>query len=220
MSEAYFIKSKQLAVHPNTESIAKKHRNAIYQRPFSDLQRKAFEGADHFVSQRQAKVVLDSGCGTGDSSFWLAEQFPNHTIIAIDQSSVRLQKAQTKLKQKSLPNLFFVRARLEDFWRLVRTSDWEVERHYILYPNPWPKPEHFLRRFHGHPVFSDLLQLAPSLELRTNWRLYLEEFALATKILTGHSFKVQQIDAPEGVSAFERKYRDAQCPCFSLKLSF
>lgn len=42
--------------------------------------------------QQRYRVVLDSGCGTGRSSAWLASSYPHLPVIGIDRSAVRLSK--------------------------------------------------------------------------------------------------------------------------------
>jgi hypothetical protein len=49
--------------------------------------------------------------------------------------------------------MVFVRADLVDYWRLLAEAGIGLARHYILYPNPWPKIGHLARRWHAHPVF-------------------------------------------------------------------
>ncbi|CAM9562378.1 unnamed protein product, partial [Sphacelaria rigidula] len=39
-------------------------------------------------------VILDSGCGTGRSSVWLARSFPHLPVIGVDRSAVRLSKGR------------------------------------------------------------------------------------------------------------------------------
>lgn len=46
----------------------------------------------HHVPRQRYSVVLDSGCGTGRSSVWLAETYPHLPVIGIDRSAVRLSK--------------------------------------------------------------------------------------------------------------------------------
>lgn len=84
-----------------------------------------------------------------------------------------------------------------------------LQAHYLLYPNPWPKPAHLGRRVHGHPAFPLLLQLGGALELRSNWQLYVEEFGVALQLcgVAARVAAVPQEEAP--LTLFERKYRDS-----------
>jgi tRNA G46 methylase TrmB len=179
-------------------------------------------------------VILDSCCGTGESSYWLAHAFPECCIIGIDKSLHRLSKAKhchaqnllqtetdaipvTENATGQMPsnlfyernNLLFVRADVIDFWRLVaeaaQSGRWEIRKHYVLYPNPYPKPNHLMRRWHGHPIFPVMIGLAPQTELCTNWRIYAEEFALASTTL-GYTAAIEEHIAHKARTAFERKY--------------
>jgi len=100
-----------------------------------------------------------------------------------------------------------LRARVADIWRLLEKAGIRLARHYLLYPNPWPKPRHLGRRWHAHPVFPSLLALGGRLEIRTNWRIYAEEFARALALYGVEADEVVSFrpdDAP--LSPFERKY--------------
>ena len=107
-------------------------------------------------------------------------------------------------------NTLLVRADLVDFWRLALNAGWRPRRHYLLYPNPYPKTAHLKLRWHGHPVFPALLALGGRLELRSNWRLYLQEFALAAAQASDVVAEVQPF-TPEGeyLTPFERKYHQS-----------
>jgi len=84
------------------------------------------------------------------------------------------------------------------------------EKICIYYPNPWPKPAHFKRRWHGHPVFPALLELGAPMKCVVNWKIYLDEFALATQIITDQLPAVERLSVTElesgFVSPFEKKY--------------
>ena len=57
-------------------------------------------------------------------------------------------------------NAILLRADLSDIWTLVfQDPSLLVQRHYLLYPNPYPKSKHLQRRWHGHPIFPILLGL-------------------------------------------------------------
>ncbi|MEJ2385643.1 MAG: hypothetical protein P8Y54_14885 [Xanthomonadales bacterium] len=72
------------------------------------------------------------------------------------------------------------------------------------------------RRWHGHPVFPDLLALGGRLELRTNWSLYAQEFAWAAARLTGRTIRPGELPAAEALSPFERKYRASGHTLYSV----
>jgi tRNA G46 methylase TrmB len=150
--------------------------------------------------------VLDSGCGTGESSVHLAHQYPNASVVALDQSEVRLEKAA----KRNIPeNLRFFRADHWDFYPLleekIKDKNWQIIFHALYYPNPWPKPGHLMRRLHGHPLFGLLLRLAP-LEMRCNWKVYADEFAFAASLVLGKPVRVERLEVAEPITAFERKY--------------
>ena len=171
-------------------------------------------------------VILDSGCGTGESTIHIARRFPNIPVIGIDKSFARLNKAGNPVQTagEDVPrNAFWIRAELLDFWRLaldrVKAGEWVIPYHAIYYPNPWPKQSEATRRFHMHPIFPTLLALGGVTELRTNWEIYAREFAEAAKIVLSECAEAEMTNkqitcesfepsAPE--TAFERKYKDAR----------
>ena len=48
-------------------------------------------------------------------------------------------------------------------------------------------------------------QLGGSVELRSNWKIYVDEFAIASRLL-GLDAKVESLSATEPMTLFERKY--------------
>ena len=167
-------------------------------------------------------VILDSGCGTSESTIHIARRFPNIPVIGIDKSFARLNKAGNPVQTagEDVPrNAFWIRAELLDFWRLaldrVKAGEWVIPYHAIYYPNPWPKQSEATRRFHMHPIFPTLLALGGVTELRTNWEIYAREFAEAARIVLSDCSEAEMTikcesfapAAPE--TAFERKYKDA-----------
>ena len=75
--------------------------------------------------------------------------------------------------------MMLLRADCEDIWQQLALDGVQLARHYLLYPNPWPKAKHLQRRVHGQAVLPALLQLGGVITLRSNWQLYVEEFGLA-----------------------------------------
>jgi len=168
------------------------------------------------VAAEQRPLVLDSGCGTGASTRHLAAAFPDALVIGVDKSAARLARTGAVQFPFRDGNAVWLRADLATFWRLARNAGWRLLRHYLLYPNPWPKPGHLQRRWHGHPVFSDLLALGGRLELRTNWSVYAAEFAWAATVLTGQALTPGAVPPGEALSPFERKYRASGHALYSV----
>jgi len=180
------VESNQQGVHDGLQALVAKHLAHDFQKPVQDHNRQAFDqlcaalGAGKGTSP---PWIFDTGCGTGDSTRKLARDNPGHMVIGVDKSLHRLSKERGDTDPT---NMVLIRADLVDMWRLVAggiaagTIPAPV-RHYILYPNPWPKADHLARRWHGHPVFPDILRVGGTLELRTNWKIYADEFALALK---------------------------------------
>jgi tRNA (guanine-N7-)-methyltransferase len=199
------ITSRQDEVHRNLERLLERHLASGFERPISELAREAFAIA-MAGWDGHAPVLLDSGCGVGWSTLTLAREYPDHYVIGVDQSSDRIERGKPG---EQPPNLRFVRADLVDFWRLLREAGITLARHYLLYPNPWPKIGHLSRRWHGHAVFPVIPQLGGELELRTNWQIYADEFAFVMHRLTGSDAVAEPFEAINPLTPFERKYRDS-----------
>lgn len=170
-------------------------------------------------------LIVDSGCGTGRSTRMLAVANPNAIVIGLDRSMQRLRKGgggsgcgggDSATSEIMPSNALLVRAEMASFWRLMLQQDVDIsrrvgvnshlaasriERHFVLYPNPYPKSSRLNLRWHGHPVLPVLLGLGGSLELRSNWRVYLEEMQQATLLLAEHASADRATsDASDGAS--------------------
>ena len=219
------VSSNQEDIYKDLESVVRKYASTVFLRPVADHTRAAFEESQKFIEDfyttgsangdapghTATQVVLDSGCGTGESTLHLARKFQGMPVVGIDKSAARLSRAASEAP----PNAFWVRAELLDFWRLalekVRTGEWEIPYHAVYYPNPWPKQSEATRRFHLHPIFPTLMRLARVTELRTNWEIYAREFAEAVRVLNiGMTADCVPFDAQEPQTAFERKYKEAR----------
>lgn len=231
------VKSNQEDIYKNLEAVVRKYAATTFLRPVADHTREAFEMALDFVCSfygskatgrltGRLDLVLDSGCGTGESTLHLARKFPNVPVIGIDKSAVRLSKAGNERQLEvsagascDVPaNAFWVRAELLDFWRLaldrVQAGEWNVLHHALYYPNPWPKESEATRRFHLHPIFPVLMRLSPVTELRTNWGIYAREYKEAACIAgdclsLNLDVECAAFNPENPETAFERKYQTA-----------
>ena len=192
----------------------------LSKKPIAAHTQKAFDQVSGLIDHGRP-IVLDSGCGTARSTLLLADKFPNHTIVGVDRSFVRLvrnansrgdtpmnmedeQQQETTTDDGDIddnnndaslrpyyqqvgPNAVIVRAELMDFWRLVLQANnkdkcWNIEHHYLLYPNPYPTKARLKQRFYAHSSFPLLLQVGGEITIRSNWKGYLQEFAQSVLI--------------------------------------
>ncbi len=210
------VESSQFDVHRELRARAERHRVHAWQRPVPDHARLAFDPCAERVAAHRGPLILDAGCGTGTSALGLALREPSALVIGVDKSEARLGRGLVHGRGEELPeNLILVRADLVDFWRLARAARWQLSRHCLFYPNPWPKPGHLARRWQAHPVLPDLLALGGTLELRSNWDVYVREWVAALAI-HGRESEIRRIDPAddEPVSPFERKYLASGHACW------
>jgi tRNA G46 methylase TrmB len=219
VSESGLVISKQRAVHAGLESCVRKHMESPWMQPLHRPTTESYCLLDQQgVLSGEQPVILDSGCGTGKSTQRLARMFPGHLVIGVDQSRSRLAKSGVQSGFLRVENCILLRAELATFWRLLLESGLSPEQHFLFYPNPWPKPGHLSRRWHGHPVFPQLLALGGEIEMRCNWDVYAAEFAKAAGIATGFKQRVIRIEPDNGISPFEQKYLERGQSLYSVHI--
>ncbi len=194
-------------MHPHLAQLVRKHAGTGFRKPLSAASEHAFDQAMAAWRAHGGALVVDAGCGVGLSTRRLATQFPQAFVIGVDQSADRLQR-ELRWPGTAPANFITVRADLVDFWRLMSSERIHPERHYLLYPNPWPKKAQLGRRWHGHPVFPSLLSLGGRIECRSNWKTYIDEFAAAVTQLTGIAVATEAliVDPAAPLTPFEEKY--------------
>ncbi|MEO8409524.1 MAG: methyltransferase domain-containing protein [Propionivibrio sp.] len=210
--------SAQTGIHARLPALLERHRQAPFRKPYAEYNRAAFAASRERYRREApgAPLILDAGCGVGHSSVALALAFPDHYVIGVDQSAARLARNIAGAQPELPENLDLVRADLVDYWRLLGDAQIELARHYLLYPNPWPKIGHLARRWHGHPVFPQLLALGGVLECRSNWPIYIDEFCCAVNALTGKPAAREHLVVERPLSLFERKYRASDHPLYRV----
>lgn len=216
--EVRAVSSTQTDLHADLPMLVQRYQQAGWAQwhaPMAEHTQAVFAEINAWQRQQGKPLILDSGCGVGQSTAWLAERFPDCSVIGVDRSADRLSR------QPILPgNAMIVRAELTDFWRLAVQHQWSLARHYWLYPNPYPKPKHVQRRWHAHPVFPAIMQLGGRIECRSNWLVYLKElqWALQRYGRTDECNRLNPLDADEqeAVTLFERKYLANGHVCWQL----
>jgi tRNA (guanine-N7-)-methyltransferase len=197
------VSSSQSDLHPRLAATVRRHLQSRWKKPPQRVDAAALAALDAALAAHTGPLVLDSFCGTGESTALLALRHPDALVVGVDKSAARL--ARHRGGRTAPQNYLLLRAHCEAVWRHLAEHRVRLAAHYLLYPNPWPKPAHLQRRVHGHPAFPLLPALGGSLELRSNWQLYLEEFGVALH-LAGHASRIGVVDGRHPLTPFERKY--------------
>ena len=213
-----FVRSLQKDTHPRLDRVVDAHLRRVWAAPLHAPTVQAFDALRDAIGGDPRRLVLDSGCGSGESTRLIARTLPDCLVIGVDKSPSRLSRTGATAFPHREGNAWWLRAELPTFWRLALSAGWRVRRHYLLYPNPWPKPAHMRRRWHGHPVFPDLLRLGGVLEMRCNWEIYALEFAAAVNRALGTRAAPRLLEDSTITSPFERKYRASGHPLYSVSV--
>lgn len=215
------IVTNQPGVHEKLVEIVNKHIAHPSQKPIQAHTQQAFDEINEIVQAFSGEVILDSCCGVGQSTRLLAKQNPKALVIGVDKSAHRINRNVDEVKLDNgagnVDNFHLVRADLNDFYRLVLAANWQISKHYILYPNPWPKAKHVQRRWHGSAVFPQIVAIGQELILRSNWLLYLEEFKVAAEILVCKG-EISTVNVTQPLTPFEAKFHASGQQCWQLHI--
>jgi len=216
------ISTNQPGIHEKLTEIVNKHLAHPSKKPYQQHTVDAFNAVDALVKDHQGEVILDSCCGVGQSTRILAKNNPQAFVVGIDKSAHRITRNADELAKNTetgnIDNFVLIRADLNDFYRLVAKAKWRIKKHYILYPNPWPKAKHIQRRWHGSAVFPEIISLGDEIILRSNWQLYLQEFQQAAEI-AGRKGNINLVVDCQPMTPFEAKYKASGQACWQLAIS-
>ena len=67
------------------------------------------------ASVRDGMRILDLGCGWGSLSLWLAEQYPNASIVGVSNSASQRRWIESERDRRALANLEVITADVNDF---------------------------------------------------------------------------------------------------------
>lgn len=213
LGNSKWVESNQTGPHEKLPEIVRRHLANASQKPYSEHTRIAFNDVQAWLDGWRGPLILDSCCGTGESTHQLALRYPEAKIIGIDKSIHRLERHSHQTGQ----NYRLVQADLIDFWRLAIDAGWQLNRHFLLYPNPYPKSAHLQRRWYAMPSLVDILTLGGILTVRSNWPLYIQEFQIALSVagIDSNIFEIDIAEA-EAMTLFEKKYLMSHQPLWEL----
>lgn len=228
LGDSKAIISNQEGIHEKLDEVVNRHLTHASQKPYQKHTEEAFAQMDilvkaFLVENPEGEIILDACCGVGQSTRILAKKNPQALVIGVDKSDHRINRNIEGFDADdgfTADNYHLVRADLNDFYRLVKAANWSVSKHYILYPNPWPKSKHLQRRWHGSAVFPQMTSIGAQLILRSNWRIYLAEFQQAATLvaLRGEILVLPVVDSSLALTPFEAKFQASGQVCWELTL--
>ena len=81
-------------------------------------------------------ITIELGCGKGEYTVGLANNFPHNNFIGIDIKGARMWRGAKTANDQKLPNVAFLRTRIE-FINSFFSAD-EVDEIWITFPDPHP----------------------------------------------------------------------------------
>ena len=98
-------------------------------------------------SSREENIILDIGFGTGDSTIFLQQIFPQHKVYGIEayKPGVKFLRDQK------------INAEYGDAADIIeKFKNKTISQIYMLFPDPWQKSKHRKRRLFNEYIFSEI----------------------------------------------------------------
>src|SRR5437667_9642984 len=97
------------------------------------------------IFPRSAPIEIDLGCGDGAFLTAMAQSHPEHNFLGIERLLGRVSKVCRKVAREDLKNARVLR--IDAAYAVEHLIPPEsVTAFHLLFPDPWPKRRHHLRR--------------------------------------------------------------------------
>ncbi len=132
---------------------------------------------DELVFGRKAPLVLEIGCGMGETTATIAQTHPEINFLGCEVFAAGVGALSKLIEEKGLQNIRICR---HDAIEVVRDmiADNSLSGVHIYFPDPWRKARHHKRRL-IRPDFVSMLaaRIAPGgyLHCATDWENYAEQ---------------------------------------------
>lgn len=124
------------------ESFENVFHHIQHQKNIDDFNMKGRWNIDFFKNSNP--IVLELGCGKGEYTIGLAENYPCKNFIGIDLKGNRIWRgAKTALEHK-MSNVAFLRTRIENIESCF--SENEIDEIWITFPDPQPQKKRIKKR--------------------------------------------------------------------------
>lgn len=143
----------------------------------------------------KARIWMEIGFGGGEHLAEMALKYPEVGFIGCEPFMPGVAKLLARIEQDNIDNIRI----FTDDARLLcqQLADYSIDRIYVLFPDPWPKPRHHKRRLISHDTLALLARLQPkasTLQLATDHIDY-AAWMLETLLLDEHyAWSAKQAD--------------------------
>lgn len=155
------------------------------------------------VFKNQNPIVLELGCGKGEYTIALSQRNPDKNFIGVDIKGARLWKGAKYATENALPNVVFLRTRIEFITSLFAEN--EVSEIWVTFADPQPnKPKKRLTSHQFLAKYKTFLKPDGIIHLKTD-SILLHESTLEVIREGGHKLLEANNDiyAPESHVAEE-----------------
>ncbi len=141
----------------------------LEENPYIYINPYELNGKWHEVFKNDQPMQLEIGTGRGEFIVELAKRNPDINYVTMDVESNIFVYAGRNIQEAQLDNLIGVLDNAENLSKIFTESD--IEKIYINFCNPWPKPRQHKRRL-THPrllnEYKKVLKEGSEIELKTD----------------------------------------------------
>jgi tRNA (guanine-N7-)-methyltransferase len=112
----------------------------VFQYPYSVMEHVPFEMKGHWHEQyfhNDHPIVLELGCGKGEYTVGLAQQYPDVNFIGVDIKGARMWTGATQALNEGLKNVAFLRTNIEIIDRFFAPD--EIQEIWLTFSDPQMK---------------------------------------------------------------------------------
>ena len=187
--------------------------------PDEEADQDGFEVQQWF--ERPAPLIVEIGCGVGDTTAALAAARPSYNILGFEVWRPGIAETFRRLEQSGAGNVRMMS--VDAAWAIEHLlAPGTVSELWTFFPDPWPKKRHHRRRLVS-PRFAAVAasRLTPggTWRLATDWQPYADQM---TAVLS-HEALLESVDdgpasrwAERPVTRFERRGIEAGRPIIDL----
>lgn len=124
----------------------------VFQPSFYEIRDNGFPLKGNWKSffKNDNPITLELGCGKGEYTIKMAKMFPDRNFVGVDIKGARFWRGAKTAIEENLPNVAFVRTRIDQIPSYFSTED-NVEEIWITFADPQPRESKEKKRLTSAP---------------------------------------------------------------------